>query len=141
MIGIDKNIKGKVAALTNVEIPNNRPDKYNEYSESFLYINFNKKNKQEEKVNKNIVSDKICELIIIINGEKHANSPVYNWYFLFTKPAQLKIITHVKESIIDWNTNTKYKFWSVILCKSSNKKNAPGILSLSKLKDISPHGK
>jgi len=78
MIGIDKNIKGKVAALINVEIPKNRPDKYNEYSESFLYINFNKKNKQEEKVNKNIVSDKICELIIIINGEKHANSPVYN---------------------------------------------------------------
>jgi len=78
MIGIDKNIKGKVAALINVETPKNSADKYNEYTESFLYINFNKKNKQEEKVNKNIVSDKICELIIIINGEKHANSPVYS---------------------------------------------------------------
>ena len=78
MIGIDKNIKGKVAALMNVETPKNSADKYNKYSESFLYINFNKKNKQEEKVNKNIVSDKICELIIIINGEKHANNPVYN---------------------------------------------------------------
>ena len=78
MIGIDKNIKGKVAALINVEIPKKIPEKYNEYLESFLYINFNKKNKQQEKVNKNIVSDKICELIIIINGEKHANNPVYN---------------------------------------------------------------
>ena len=78
MIGIDKNIKGKVAALINVETPKNRADKYNEYFEPFLYININIKNKQQEKVNKNIVSDKICELIIIINGEKHANSPVYS---------------------------------------------------------------
>jgi len=78
MIGIDKNIKGKVAALINVESPKNSAEKYNEYPESFLYVNFNKKNKQQENVNKNIVSDKICEFIIIINGEKHANNPVYN---------------------------------------------------------------
>ena len=78
IIGMDKNIKGKVAALINVETPKNSADKYNEYFEPFLYINFNIKNKQQEKVNKNIVSDKICELIIIINGEKHANSPVYS---------------------------------------------------------------
>ena len=49
MIGIDKNIKGKVAALINVEIPKNRPAKYNEYSESLLYINFNKKNTNKKK--------------------------------------------------------------------------------------------
>ena len=30
MIGIDKNIKGKVAALINVESPKNNDDKYNE---------------------------------------------------------------------------------------------------------------
>ena len=49
MIGIDKNIKGKVAALINVETPKNSPDKYNKYFESFLYINFNKKINNKKK--------------------------------------------------------------------------------------------
>ena len=57
--------------------------------------------KLQLNTNKKIVSDKICELIIIIRGEITAKIPVYNWYFLFIKPAQLYIITQVKESTID----------------------------------------
>ena len=44
----------------------------------FDFKYFNIKYKLKVKVKRNIVSERICELIIIINGENAANNPVYN---------------------------------------------------------------
>ena len=96
-----------MAALIKVDKPKNNPAKYIYFFEFEERQYFNKKNKLKVKRKRNNVSERICELMIIINGEKIAKIPVSNSYFLFNKPAHRNIITQVTESNNDCNTKTK----------------------------------
>tara|TARA_B100000401_G_C52761116_1_gene698226 strand:+ start:135 stop:692 length:558 start_codon:yes stop_codon:yes gene_type:complete len=141
IIGKLKNINGKLAALIKVDIPKNNAQRNKKYKEFLVYINLNKKYKEQENINKNIVSDKIWELIIIINGEQAAKKPAYNSYFLLIKPAHLKIKTQVQQSTMDCMTKIKNRFSLVNHCSSEKNKKDPGILSDNKLADNSLQGK
>ena len=67
---IDKKIKGYVIERMLVDIPRNKPaNKKFKYNLFCLNIIFTENNKYKLKKNKKIVSDNICEHIIIISGE------------------------------------------------------------------------
>ena len=76
-----------------------------------------------------------------IKGEQAAKKPAYKSYFLFIKPAHLKITTQVQQSNKDWIVKIKNKFSLVIHCKNAKNQKDPGILSDKNAADSSLQGK